>query len=306
MKLKSSLFYHLEQICNELIRREVDQIYLYPFGKRGMEIFDFIKNRYGFWKVTAVDNTLSRYNPDIVDFEYMKENILQGNVMVLLVSDNPTIYRELRLKTEKEIQQDKIIDCFEENPLVYGKEPRIVALALAAKQIYYNQVEGCVAEAGVYQGEFAQYINVLFPDRRLYLFDTFHGFDRGQVDDVEDNLSQTTNWIEELKDTTIDTVVKKMPYKDQIIIKQGIFPKITEGINEKFAFVNLDMDLYKPTYEGLLFFWERMSPGGYIFIHDFDNWDGIRAAVIRFCKEQKISYVCLNDRVTVCIAKPLE
>lgn len=296
---------HLEQICSELIKRKIDSIYLYPFGKRGVEIFDFIKERYGIWKVTAVDNALCKYNPNVVDFDYMKKNIEAENAVVLVTSDNPMIYRELRLKIERDISPEKIVDCFKENPLVFAKDPRIKALALASKQIYINQVKGCVAEAGVYQGDFAQYINVLFPDKKLYLFDTFHGFESGQVDNATDNMEQTKQWIEDLKDTTIDIVLKKMSYGKEVIIKQGLFPKTAENINEKFAFVNLDMDLYKPTYEGLLFFWERMNPGGYIFVHDFDNWDGIRAAVVRFCKEKNTTYVCLNDRITVCIAKPM-
>ena len=33
-----------------------------------------------------------------------------------------------------------------------------------------------MAELGVYRGEFAKEINKVFPDRTLYLFDTFEGF----------------------------------------------------------------------------------------------------------------------------------
>lgn len=304
--MEGDLFCRLEHICNTLLERKIDRIYLYPFGRRGLEIFDFIKNRYGFWKIVAVDNGLSKHNFDIKDFNYMEKEILVGNAVVLLTSDNPLLYRELRLWVERAIPKERIVDCFEENPLCFSKDSRVAALALAAKQIYSNQVEGCVAEAGVYQGKFAKYINVLFPDRRLYLFDTFQGFEIEQVDCNADNIKQTGQWIEGLKDTTINLVLKKMRYQNQIVIKQGLFPGTTEGIKEKFAFVNLDMDLYKPTYEGLLYFWERMSPGGYLFVHDFDNWDGIRVAVMRFCKEKNATYVCLNDTVTVCIGKPME
>lgn len=46
-----------------------------------------------------------------------------------------------------------------------------------ASIIYSNNISGCVAEVGVFQGEFASVINKNFPDRKLYLFDTFEGFD---------------------------------------------------------------------------------------------------------------------------------
>ena len=50
-------------------------------------------------------------------------------------------------------------------------------LELIAHRIYEGDIEGSVAECGVYKGEFAKEINRLFPDRDLYLFDTVEGFD---------------------------------------------------------------------------------------------------------------------------------
>jgi O-methyltransferase len=52
------------------------------------------------------------------------------------------------------------------------------SLELVAHEIYENNVIGEVAELGVYRGDFASIINALFPDRKLYLFDTFRGFAR--------------------------------------------------------------------------------------------------------------------------------
>lgn len=44
-----------------------------------------------------------------------------------------------------------------------------------------NSIEGSVAEAGVYQGNFSAVINKCFPTRKLYLFDTFEGFDSKEI-----------------------------------------------------------------------------------------------------------------------------
>ena len=54
---------------------------------------------------------------------------------------------------------------------------RLAALRLIADQIRERNAAGQTAELGVYQGAFAAEIGRLFPDRRLYLFDTFEGFD---------------------------------------------------------------------------------------------------------------------------------
>lgn len=47
---------------------------------------------------------------------------------------------------------------------------------LAVKEIRKRNIPGDVAEVGVFQGEFAQFVNAAFPDRTCYLCDTFEGF----------------------------------------------------------------------------------------------------------------------------------
>ncbi len=58
---------------------------------------------------------------------------------------------------------------------------RYKQLELIAQSIYNNGIEGSVAECGVYKGKFSKKINECFPDRNLYLFDTFEGFDERSI-----------------------------------------------------------------------------------------------------------------------------
>ncbi len=57
-----------------------------------------------------------------------------------------------------------------------------------------------------------------------------------------------------------------------MVFHEGTFPD-TAGpvLNEKFSFVMLDPDKYKPTFAGLEIFYPRLSQGGYLFMHDFNN-----------------------------------
>ena len=41
--------------------------------------------------------------------------------------------------------------------------------------------------------------------------------------------------------------------------------------DERFAFVMLDVDLYKPALDVFTFFYPRLSRGGYFFMHDFNS-----------------------------------
>lgn len=175
-----------------------------------------------------------------------------------------------------------------------------------ASIIYKNHIQGCVAEAGVFQGEFASIINKYFPDRRLYLFDTFEGFD--QRDIILEEKNQYSNAkAGNLSITSETLVLDKMLYPENCVIKKGYFPMTKAGINEVFCYVNLDMDLYKPTLEGLRFFYPCMVRGGIITIHDYfsNGYEGINAAVHEFIGEVKDEIVPfpIGDHTSIAIQK---
>ena len=65
----------------------------------------------------------------------------------------------------------------------------------------------------------------------------------------------------------------KMPNIEQCEFHKGYFPETAKGIEDKFCFVNLDMDLYQPMLAGLEFFMQRMTAGGVILLHDYFHPD---------------------------------
>ncbi len=61
-------------------------------------------------------------------------------------------------------------------------------------------------------------------------------------------------------------------------------------LGEQFEFVLIDVDFEKSIYEGLKYFFPRLSTGGYIFVHDYNSsLLGVERAVDRFEKEIGIS-----------------
>src|SRR4051812_35726084 len=58
---------------------------------------------------------------------------------------------------------------------------RLSTLELVSFEINKNIPGGSVAELGVYKGKFARFINQYFPQRSLFLFDTFEGFDKNDI-----------------------------------------------------------------------------------------------------------------------------
>ncbi len=181
---------------------------------------------------------------------------------------------------------------------------RYATLGLCYEEITSNGVKGNVAELGVYKGEFSRRLNLLFAQRKLYLFDTFEGFSENDVAVEHQKGYSTAN--QDFSQTSIELVRSKMTYPENCIFKPGYFPQSARGIDDSFCFVSIDADLYEPIYNGLIFFYPRLEKGGYIFIHDFNNekYPGTREAVLQYCKENDVRYVPVPDSGgTVIIAK---
>ena len=166
---------------------------------------------------------------------------------------------------------------------------RIKSFELAVKEIRKRKLEGAVAEVGVFRGEFAQYINQAFPNSTCYLFDTFEGFNANEALSEMKNGNCTDAFVQAYKQTNIGTVLERMKYLDNVVIKQGYFPESLDGLEDKFIFVSVDVDFENSIYESLRYFWPRFCGGGMIFVHDYNSsLLGVERAVDRFEREEQI------------------
>jgi len=176
-----------------------------------------------------------------------------------------------------------------------GDYVRTSSLELIANEIYDKNIGGNVAELGVYRGDFAKIINEAFPDRKLYLFDTFEGFDKRDVKTELENSFSTGD--QDFSGTSVELVLDKMQNRQNCIVKKGFFPETAIGINDSFSFVSIDVDLYEPMYKGLHFFYEKLNSGGYIMLHDYNNkgYNGVKIALRKFSDEKNVPYFPICD-----------
>lgn len=175
---------------------------------------------------------------------------------------------------------------------------RLAVCRLLAREIEQRQVPGAIAELGVYQGDFAEELNRMFPERTLYLFDTFSGFDSRDI--VADDGKKAVPGA--FSDTCAEQVMTRMVYPERVILKEGYFPESLGEMagadcREKFALVSLDTDLYQPTLAGLDYFYRRLSPGGYLILDDYNSpqFPGSGKAVREFCDREGVCVVPLCD-----------
>lgn len=262
-----------DRMIGNLVGEGKKRFAIFPFGVRGMLVKKILNERYGITEEFIIDNKLaeSSDNSKIISLADFGEKS-DEKIIVLLANENGAVFSEIRYQLMQYVEISQIVDVFSASMYFdknvyyddfYMKHPRLRALEASSREIYSNQVEGAVAECGVYQGWFSNYISRFFPDRKLYLFDTFNGFDDNDIDDTEEKLSGEFRKVSNLRDTSVEVALSSIGYRANAIVKKGYFPETAVGLeDENFAFVSLDTDLYKPIMAGLEFFYPRLNAGG--------------------------------------------
>lgn len=157
------------------------------------------------------------------------------------------------------------------------------------------KVEGDLAEVGVYRGGSAKLICEAKGDRPVHLFDTFEGLPAPDVKDARRfHAGQYVGVF-------VDVQRYLKPYPNVWLYK-GYFPDTAGPIAaQEFSFVHLDVDLYNSTLSCLEFFYPRMSRGGVLISHDYNNAEGVRRAFDEFFsdKPEPVLEVALSQALIV-------
>jgi hypothetical protein len=181
------------------------------------------------------------------------------------------------------------------NPKGNGQDTiRLAFLAMNIAAIEAARVPGAFAEIGVWRGNSAKVIHTLAPERDLYLLDTFRGFPS------EDWQSDQASGIwHHFQETTVEHVRDFVGSSERVCIVAGRFPDSSCAIpfDQRFAFVHIDCDLYRPTKAALAYFCPRMSPKGLIVVHDFGSgrWPGVTRAVEEFFAGKRENPILIPD-----------
>jgi len=144
-------------------------------------------------------------------------------------------------------------------------------------KLTYN-LEGDIAECGVYEGATAylMFERIKSKQKKLHLFDSFEGL--SHPDDSIDG----DYWVKGNLSISEKIVRKNLPESERILYYKGWIPDRFDDVSHiKFSFVHLDVDLYQPTYDSLVFFYPRMTSGAILVCDDygFDSCPGAKKAM---------------------------
>jgi Macrocin-O-methyltransferase (TylF) len=165
-----------------------------------------------------------------------------------------------------------------------GDAGRFMALNFNLRQLVAEAIPGDFAEIGVWRGNSAAILAhyAAQSGRRLFLFDTFTGFDPRDMVGIDETANR------DFSDTSIQFVRETVRHDELTTYLPGFFPEtVTDEVRSRtFALAHIDCDLYEPMKAGLEFFYPRMSPGGMLILHDYSSgtWAGATRAVDEFCR----------------------
>lgn len=282
-------------------REAKKRVVIFGAGGTGQRVYNSIKKEAEV--VFFVDNDSKKWGGTY-------DNVEIKSPKALLEDDSYDVIEMGTLMGLREIQEQLIdnnipILKLEKTFAETSVNARVFFLKRLSERFKKEKVYGAVAEAGVFRGEFAKEINRYFPNSKCYLFDTFSGFDeRDYKYEEKDSMTEDVNHFTQ---TSESIVMEKMPHKEMVELKKGYFPESLNGLEDEFIFVNLDMDLYKPTLEGLRYFFPRMKQGGVILVHDYftESYPNIEKSISDFEEEigKRLYKVPIGDDISMAIIK---
>ena len=184
-----------------------------------------------------------------------------------------------------------------------GDVPRLWSFILNCKQVLAEGVAGDFAELGVWRGNTAAVLAHFAArnNRRVFLFDTFAGFDVSDLKGVDADKGLNADKKVLFRETSID-LVREVIGADAAACDfvKGRFPGSLADAHKaaQYAVVSLDCDLYEPMKAGLEFFYPRLNRGGLFLLHDYSSlhWPGAKLAVDEFCKASGEFAVLMPDK----------
>lgn len=148
---------------------------------------------------------------------------------------------------------------------------------------YASNLDGDIAEVGIYKGGTIKLIAKAVPYKNVYLFDTFSGMPA---------MTTETDFhkAKDFNDTSLSSVKSLLKDCSNLTFCKGLFPDTASPIKDKkFSLVHIDVDLYKSVKDCLEFFYSRLVRGGVIVIDDYESWacPGVKKAVSEFLADKK-------------------
>jgi hypothetical protein len=144
-------------------------------------------------------------------------------------------------------------------------------------------VPGALVDCGTFNGGSATMMSTGAPTREVWGFDSFEGLPpAGQRDP-----SRADEWEGELKasEAKVREAFARFAHPERLRVVKGwfqdTFPETVDQI-DRIALLHADGDWYDSVRLTLETFYPKVSPGGFVVIDDYRDWEGAKTATDEF------------------------
>jgi O-methyltransferase len=175
---------------------------------------------------------------------------------------------------------------------------RLDALHSCIDTLLADEVAGDFIETGVWRGGSAILMRAILHahginDRIVWCADSFAGMPIPQEQDKALDAGSDFSDRDYLS-VTLEQVQRNFSrfglLDDQVRFLKGWFcDTLSSAPIRQLALLRLDGDLYESTTVALTNLYDKLSPGGYVIVDDYNSWEGCRTAVNEFRAGRSIS-----------------
>ena len=184
----------------------------------------------------------------------------------------------------------------------FYKQLRFYSLFNIVENILKKKNYANFAECGCWKGHSSLGILKMMEEynfkKKFFIFDSFEGglSDKNDKDINPKRYIQNNKEILNQKNyfkSSFEDVNKLVENFNYAIINKGWIPEVFKIVkDEKFSFVQIDVDLYQPTYDSIEFFFNRLENGGVIICDDYNcsDFPGAKLAIDKYLKNVKVNF----------------
>jgi O-methyltransferase len=174
---------------------------------------------------------------------------------------------------------------------------RLDALEACIENILHDEIPGDFIETGVWRGGSVILMRAVLrthgiTNRTVWCADSFEGMPVPKETDKQ--ISDTADFSDRAYLTVTEEQVQRNFSRFGLLDKQVKFLKgwfcdsLPNAPIEKLALLRLDGDLYESTMDALTHLYDKVSPGGYVIVDDYNSWVGCHQAVDEFRLKRRI------------------
>jgi hypothetical protein len=197
------------------------------------------------------------------------------------------------------------------NSFIFSKDTKVLG-KLLHRYDFFNRVKdlpGDIVELGVFKGSgmatFCKFLDIYCPNsnKKVIGFDIF---DTNEADtilnkDGQFDKEQMTTVYSRVHNSelSLEAVTSKLDnmnlHKKYILVKGDVEQTLPQFLAEnpgfRISMLYIDVDIDRPTYNGLKYLWDRILPGGVVVFDEYEYHKFSESCgVEKFLEERKMAY----------------